>query len=242
MRRSRRLSLGLSYRLNHNVLPNHGKPQTIGRMNLSVPHRRGNQEIPAPRHRQKAGNSPPNLPSRPMHRVVVLGASGSGKSTLARQIAAHLAGPCIELDAIHWRPNWTATPSEKLLQIVDPLTAQRRWTIDGNYTTLRQITWHRADTLVWLDYPLRTPLLRCFSRTIKRCWTQEPLWSNNRERFWTQFLSRDSLFLWLLSSWRKQRRDYPKLLRAQQQLGKQVIRLRSPAQTTSWLSRLTAQD
>ncbi len=45
-----------------------------------------------------------------MRRIVVIGTSGSGKTTLARELAGRLNVPHIELDALHWKPNWVATP------------------------------------------------------------------------------------------------------------------------------------
>ena len=41
-------------------------------------------------------------------RIVVVGTSGVGKTTLAKDIAAALAIPHVELDALHWDPGWTA--------------------------------------------------------------------------------------------------------------------------------------
>ncbi len=41
-----------------------------------------------------------------MRRVAIQGNSGSGKSTLAHQLAAILAVPHVELDAIHHLPGW----------------------------------------------------------------------------------------------------------------------------------------
>lgn len=40
-------------------------------------------------------------------RIAVVGASGSGKTTFARRLAERLGIPHIELDAIHWGPDWT---------------------------------------------------------------------------------------------------------------------------------------
>lgn len=39
-------------------------------------------------------------------RIVVVGTSGAGKTTLARGIAARLALPHVELDAINWQAGW----------------------------------------------------------------------------------------------------------------------------------------
>ena len=82
------------------------------------------------------------------------------------------------------------------------------WTAGGNYSAARDIVWGRADTLVWLDYPLLLIMWQLFRRTVRRIVTREELWSGNRETFRGQFLSRDSLFLWALNSHARYRREY----------------------------------
>ena len=41
-------------------------------------------------------------------RIAVIGVTGSGKTTLAQNLAELLGLVHIELDAIHWGPNWDA--------------------------------------------------------------------------------------------------------------------------------------
>jgi len=101
--------------------------------------------------------------------------------------------------------------------------------------------WPRADTFIWLDYPMTIVFGRVFQRTMRRWWRQEELWSGNRERLGEQFLSRDSLFLWVVQSWRRHRRDYPKLLQSQVRQGKRVVRFRRPAEANRWFAALAAQ-
>jgi adenylate kinase family enzyme len=170
-----------------------------------------------------------------MRRVVVLGMSGSGKTTFARELSQKLKVPHIELDAIHWQADWTSTPIEQMWPMVEQLTACDGWTIDGNYTALRELIWRRADTIIWLDFPLTVVFTRLLRRTLVRCVTKQELWNGNRERLLTQFFSRDSLLLWGLTQWRKQRSRYGKLLRHPEYSRKQIVRLRSPAQAHRWL-------
>lgn len=171
-----------------------------------------------------------------MRRIAVIGTSGSGKTTLARQLSQRLNVPHIELDAIHWKPNWTPTPAQEMLPIVDRLTRGEGWTVDGNYGSLRHLTLGRADTIIWLDYPMSVVFTRVLLRTFRRWCRNETLWNGNRERMWTQFCTQDSLFLWIIQTWRLHRRDYPKLLREQRLRGAKVVRLCSPVRTEQWLS------
>lgn len=170
-----------------------------------------------------------------MKRVAVVGVTGSGKSTLAEQVAAGLGGAFIDLDALHWGPNWTPAPLDVIRARTAAALAGDCWAVAGNYSKVRDITWGRADTLVWLDYPLPLILWRLLRRTIRRVVTQEELWGGNRERFWTQFASRDSLFLWAIQTYGRRRREYPAALAQPAYAHLAVWRFRRPAETAAWL-------
>jgi len=173
-----------------------------------------------------------------MQRVVVLGTSGSGKTTLARELSRRIRAPHIELDALHWEPNWTPAAKPVFRQRVEAAIAQERWALCGNYASVRDRTLGRADTVVWLDYPMTTVFTRVLCRTIRRGFTRELLWGNNRESLLINFFTRESLFLWVLESWRRHRRDYPTMLRSEMCRHLHVLRFRSPQETETWLSQL----
>jgi adenylate kinase family enzyme len=175
-----------------------------------------------------------------MHRIVILGASGCGKTTLARALSDKLHIPHIEVDALHWGPNWTPVPSDIRLARVQSAVAQPRWIIDGNYLSLRETIWPRADTFIWLDYPLAPVMWRVLARSIRRAHTREKLWAGNTESWLLTFCSKDSILLWSLTSWRKIRRDYPRLLDSPSCSHAHKLRFSSPAQTDSWLGNLPA--
>ena len=90
-----------------------------------------------------------------MPRIVVIGTSCSGKTTFARKLAQRLKTQHIELDAIHWKPNWTPTAREEFRSLAQEAVASEAWVIDGNYRAVRDIVWARATTLIWLNYPFR---------------------------------------------------------------------------------------
>ena len=168
-----------------------------------------------------------------MRRVNVVGTSSSGKTTLALALAEHLGIPYIELDALHWEPNWTEAPDEVMRERVRSAISGEAWVVDGNYSAIRDLVWARTDTVVWLDLPLPTILARYARRTIRRVIFRQELWSGNRERLGFLF-GRDSLLWWILGTYRRRRRDYPVLLAARPQIT--AIRLRSPREATAWLA------
>ena len=153
---------------------------------------------------------------------------------MARALAERLHVPCIELDALHWGPSWTEAPVEVFRERVADAIAGDGWVVDGNYARARDLVWASADTVVWLDYPLRTVLGRFVRRTVRRIARREELWSGNQERLRTQLFSRDSLLLWILTTYRARRREYPSLLAAHPQLA--AVRLRSPREARRWLA------
>jgi adenylate kinase family enzyme len=142
-----------------------------------------------------------------MRRITVVGSSGSGKTIFARRLAAKLGVPYLELDGMFWDPNWTQVDDETFRARADAATAGDSWVADGNYARARSIVLGRADTVVWLDLPLRTCLWRILRRTARRVRTQEVLFSGNREA-WRRHVGRDSLVWWLVTSHGRKRREY----------------------------------
>lgn len=175
-----------------------------------------------------------------MRRVVVVGTTGSGKTTMARRIAERLRLPHVELDALHWEPHWTEAPREVFRARVDAALRGEAWVVDGNYSQVRDIVWGRADTVVWLDYPLWLILWRLLWRTTRRMIARETLWNGNRETLRGAFFSRNSLFVWALQTYRRRRRDYPRLLAGPEYARLGVVPLRSPRQAARWLAGLDA--
>jgi len=171
-------------------------------------------------------------------RIVIVGTTGAGKTTLADQLAQRLGYPHVELDALHWEPNWTPAPDDVLRERLAGALSTDAWIVDGNYGKVRDIVWGRADTLVWLDYSLLVILCQLARRAVQRIVTREELWGSNRETWRGQFFSRDSLFLWALQTHPKHRREYPVLLASPRYAHLKLVRLRSLRQTREWLASL----
>lgn len=172
-------------------------------------------------------------------RINVTGTTGSGKTTMARNLAQRLGVPHVELDALHWGPNWTEAPNEMFRERSSKALSGDEWAVDGNYSVVRDIVWSRANMVIWLDYSLPVTLVRLWRRSIKRLHSQEELWNGNREKFRTLFLSRDSLFIWLLQTYNKRRREYPALLQMPEHAHLRVVHLKSPREANEWFSRVS---
>jgi adenylate kinase family enzyme len=174
-----------------------------------------------------------------MRRVVVGGSTGSGKSTFARSLAERMGVPLIELDALRHGPSWTETPDDRFRELIGAQTSADAWVVDGNYSVTIDLTWGRADTLVWLDYSLRLVLWRLFLRTNRRIVRRELLWNGNREHFANAYLSRQSIYLWLFRTYWRRRRSWPRSL-ADGYGHLAVHRFRAPREAERWVRSISS--
>ena len=101
----------------------------------------------------------------------------------------------------------------------------------------RDLVWARADTFIWLDPPFWVLLWRLFRRTNRRIRSGEELWAGtgNRERFANAYLSRDSLYVWLVRAHRRHHRAWPRALAAPEYAHLRVHRFRDPVEADQWL-------
>jgi adenylate kinase family enzyme len=168
------------------------------------------------------------------YRIVVIGTSGSGKTTLARQLAQKLGVPHIEMDALHWEPNWKEADSAIFRERVEAATSAPQWTIDGGYSRVRPIVWGRANMVVWLDYPRHVVMRRLMWRTVRRTVIRQELWNGNRESFRKAFFSKNSILLWGWNTHARNRRNFSEALHQPEYAHITFVRLRSPRETATW--------
>ncbi len=174
-----------------------------------------------------------------MKRIAIIGSTGSGKSTLAKRLGAALDLPVVELDSLHWLPGWVEREREEFFRLVEQATARSRWVIDGGYSTVREVIWARADTLVWIDLPYATTLWQLLRRTVGRAWHRTPICNGNYESWRLSFASRDSILLWFVKSYPDKQRRYPALLREFEEKGTRVVVLKSRTEIDAFVTRLT---
>jgi adenylate kinase family enzyme len=166
--------------------------------------------------------------------AVIATASASGKTTVGHDIARRLGVPFHELDALNHGPNWTEATPEALRAAVEPLVASESWVIDGGYRgKIGDLVLAAADTVVWLDLPVRVWLTRLVRRSLRRSLRREELWNGNRETLRNAFWGRDALIPYALRNHWRRRRVYPVELARYP-----VVRLRTQAEIDTWLARL----
>lgn len=173
-------------------------------------------------------------------RICVVGTTGSGKTALARELASRLGVPHVELDALYHEPGWVEAEESVLLERIRVATAGDGWVSDGNYSETRPVLWTRAQTVVWLDYSFPRTGWRLLRRTLRRSARGEELWNGNRESFRKSFASTESILLWFLRTYHRNRRRIPAALAEPEHAHLGRVWLRSPRATERWLAGLPA--
>jgi len=180
------------------------------------------------------------MPNFPYNRIVIVGTTSTGKSTLAKKIADRFGHDFVDLDALHWEPNWMEAKQDVFNKRVEDATNAPKWAIAGNYHTVRHIVWPKAEAVIWLDYSLGRVFLQLTRRTVTRWWKQELLWGTNYENLWKhlKLWSDESLFHWLFKTYWRRKREYPVLFKSPEHKHLKVIHFTHPKETKLWLSAL----
>jgi adenylate kinase family enzyme len=170
----------------------------------------------------------------------VVGTTSSGKSTLAKALAEKISAACIDLDYLHWEPNWTEAPDDIFRERVAQAIKSESWVVAGNYQSVRDLIWPQAQVIIWLDYPFHIVFWRLLTRTIRRAVTKEKLFSDNVENFWMhlKLWSEESLFHWLFKTYWRRKRETPILLSQPEHKHLELIHFRHPKETDEWLKFL----
>jgi hypothetical protein len=170
-------------------------------------------------------------------RVSIVGTSGSGKTRFAKQLASRLGSPCVELDALYWDADWT--PRADFRARVDDALRGAAWVVDGNYSSkVRDIAWGRCTAIVWLDYSFARTFGRGVWRTFRRIVTRERLYGGNREKLRNALFNPEGIPLWILRTYRRNRRKIPREAARAEYAHASLIVLRTPAEADAFLNAL----
>jgi adenylate kinase family enzyme len=100
-----------------------------------------------------------------MQRIMVIGISaGVGKSTFARKLGEALHRDVYHLDVLYWKPGWVEATLEEFSKAQQDIVVRDQWIIEGNYSNTYAIRAKHADTIIYLELPLRVCLYRVLNR------------------------------------------------------------------------------
>jgi hypothetical protein len=168
-----------------------------------------------------------------MRKIAVFGLPGTGKTTLAACLAELLDVPHHDLDDVLFADG-AVLPLKEFRARTAAITEASDWVVDGNYSKLADVTWHRADLLIWLDYRLPLIVWRVTVRSLRRLSGREPAPASAAT--WRRaFFSRRSVLANAVRKYLVNRGRYERQAAETSGLGVQVLRFRTPRQTRRWL-------
>lgn len=165
-----------------------------------------------------------------MQRLLVIGPCGAGKSTLSTVLGKKLDLTVFHMDQLNWRPGWIESSKDEIRARLADIVVTDRWLIDGNYGGTLAVRLEHADTIVYLDYPIRLCVLRLLRRIWKyRGQSRPDMTEGCPERF-------DLAFLFYLMRWN----SGPRIRTETQLKGHEakIIRLQSPQELDRWMDSL----
>lgn len=165
-----------------------------------------------------------------MRKVLVIGSGGAGKSTFARRLGSRLDLEVIHLDSHYWRAGWVEPPKPEWARIVAELVSRDGWVMDGNYSGTFDLRLDACDALIFLDMPRLLCLWRVLKRRlVYRGRTRPDMAAGCGEKIDLKFI------LWV---WNYPKANRPEVLKRMREhaAGRQMIRLRSPAEAEQFLA------
>lgn len=161
-----------------------------------------------------------------MRRLLIIGPCGSGKSTLARELSPRMGLPLVHMDQLGWQAGWIETEKAELNARLAEVVAQDEWLIEGNYGSTLAPRLERADTVIYLDFPIRLCLWRLIRRIAShRAQSRPDMPEGCPERF-------DLAFFWYVLNWNTGPRVRTEATLAG--YAATLVRLTSPAMLAQW--------
>lgn len=175
-----------------------------------------------------------------MNKINVVGTSGSGKSTFSRMLATKLGHPYIEMDTMFWKANWQESSDAEFFSALENSLFQDTWVLDGNYNRTAEIKWADIDQVIWIDYSFSRTVYQAVKRAFIRSVTKTELWENtgNIETFTKSFFSRDSIIVWTLKTYKRNRVRYTEMFNDPRYRHIEFVRLTSPKMAKAYIDKL----
>ena len=165
-----------------------------------------------------------------MNRILIIGPCGAGKSMLAARLGQKLDMPIVHMDQLNWKPGGIESGKHELREKLQSIVAADRWLIDGTYGGTLSERLERADTVLYLDFPIRL----CVERLFRRIWryrgrTRPDMTQGCPERF-------DLGFLFYILQWN----SGPRLRMETRLKGHEakIIRFNNPATLDRWVNAI----
>jgi adenylate kinase family enzyme len=134
------------------------------------------------------------------------------------------------MDRLNWQPGWVESSKAELHERLALIVTQDEWLIDGNYGGTLPLRLERADTVIYLDFPITL----CLRRIVSRIWQ----WRGRSRPDMTEGCPErlDWAFLFYVAQWRSGPGPRTEARLAGHE--HKVIRLRSPAALQRWMDSL----
>ena len=110
------------------------------------------------------------------------------------------------------------------------------WVLDRNYNRTIALKWKQVQTVVYLGLLFHVVLFRMIKRCLMRGLTREVLWVDNTETVWRHFFTLDSMILWTIKRFHRNRRRYTALFKKSEYAHIHFVRLRSKEEVTTFLA------
>ena len=158
-----------------------------------------------------------------------------------QHIAKHLKGlteSCYLISSD--QAEWTRSDPDTFSKEVNNFAERDNWIIDGNYSSVSEVISTKADTLIFLNYPLAIVFWRLIRRSLNRYLTQEVLWNGNKETWRALFSVKQSqnVILWMVPRHRSRRKMYLSLKYREKFPQMSIVSLKSPREAKKFLSNL----
>ena len=172
-----------------------------------------------------------------MKRVMIIGQPGSGKSTLAARLGAKTGLPVYHIDReVHWLPGWIERNPDEKAALCSAIHAKEEWIFEGGHSKTWPERAARADTIIWLDFPLWLRFWRVIKRTFRHHGKTRPdLADNCPEQFNPTF------FKWIWDT-RKTGRNSALRIFNDPPADTELLHHTTPSQVSIWIAHLGKQD